>query len=136
MSPQLEAPQTFALTALRELAADALRPVASSDPDVVFTADALTPPAYMVGWDEPWLTPDGTSRHQARLLILAVSGRADPPVAVETLEAMVERAVTCLKATGYPFGLARVGAPRVFVISKLSYLGARIVVEPRVTLNP
>ena len=125
------------LAGLRERAAWLLRPVEDTDPAVIFTADAVTPPSLMVGWDEPWLEPDGNCRFTARLLIIAVAGRLVPETDIATLESMVAYVATRLRADrDYQWGLPTVGAPRILLIAKLNYLGSRVVYTPRVTLQP
>jgi len=124
------------LAALRERAAWLLRPLDDDDPAVTFTADAVTPPTLMVGWDEPWLQPDGMCRFTARLLIIAVAGRLVPETDIATLEQLVGYTANRLQADrDYQWGLPTVGAPRILLIAKLNYLGARVVYQPRVVLT-
>ena len=58
----------------------ALQPAGPDDPDVLPDyADAVSPPALMVLWGDPWLTPEtfGTCSWVARAQILAMAWRID-----------------------------------------------------------
>ena len=122
------------VTDLRDLAAEALAPVDDTDPTVlVDVVDSLTPPALMLIWGDPWLSP-GTGQRPAmgpclwtaRLQVLAVAGRLEPGPGIRTLEQLVGYIVDRLKADAYTWPLEAVTGPRVFDLGGLPYLGARV----------
>jgi hypothetical protein len=127
------ATQLVDLTALRDALGAVLAPVNEDDPPVlVDVVDALTPPALMLIWGDPWLEP-GTGRPTmgpciwtARLQVLAVASRLEPGPGIRTLESLVTQVVERTKADVYTWKLDGVSGPRVFDIAGLSYLGARV----------
>jgi hypothetical protein len=127
---------------LRDLAAEALAPVNDTDPTVlVDVVDSLTPPALMLIWGDPWLSP-GTGQRPAmgpclwtaRLQVLAVAGRLEPGPGIRTLEQLVGYVVDRLKADAYTWPLEAVTGPRVFDLGGLPYLGARVTYVVPITV--
>jgi len=122
------------LVDVRQAAAVVLAPVADSDPDVIVNVvDSLTPPAYMLVWNDPWLEVGvgaptmGPCVWTAHLQVLCVAGRLEPGPGVETLEQMVSVALAAFRAdTSYPWPPGDVSGPRVFNIAGLDYLATRI----------
>ena len=86
--------------------------------------DSLDPPAFVVGWADPWTVPATHGMDTARLEIIAVVGRIDAEPAVATLELMVESALAGLAVAGFR---ASTVPPGPFEIGGLAYLAARIV---------
>lgn len=107
-----------------------LAPVADTDPEVlVDLVDALEPPALMIGWAEPWLTPDTACIQTGRLIVRAVAGRLVPGAGVAMLEELVAYTLGRLAAAAEPWPLESVGSPRVFTIANINYLAANITVR-------
>jgi hypothetical protein len=127
---------TLALGEIRVMAAAALEPQTDTDPVVlVDVVDALTPPALMLLWDDPWLQPGagaagpvmGPCVWTARLLILCVAGRLEPGPGIATLEDLVAYVVDRLRDDpAYTWPVASALAPRIFDIGGVPYLGARV----------
>lgn len=123
-----------ALVDYRAKLAAVLAPVVDDDPTVlVDLVDALDPPALMIGWAEPWLTPDTGCWYTGRLVITAVAGRLVPGAGVETLEQLVTSTLARLEASGEPWPLDNVGGPRVFSVANINYLAARLTFRVRLT---
>lgn len=124
------------LDARAKLAA-VLAPVDDDDPVVlVDLVDALQPPALMLGWGEPWLTPQTACLRTGRLVISAVASRLVPGSGIETLEQLVESTLDRLKADGGAWPLDSVSGPRVFTIANINYLAARIVLRVPIQGGP
>jgi hypothetical protein len=124
---------TALLDARAKLAA-ALAPVDDGDPVVlVDLVDAITPPALMLGWAEPWMTPDTGCLYSGRIVVTAVSTRLVPGAGIATLEELVTYTINRLRTSGGAWPLESVGGPRVFVIAKTSYLAARLTFRVKVT---
>jgi hypothetical protein len=121
------------LDARAKLAA-ALAPLDDDDPTVlVDLVDAISPPALMLGWGEPWLTPDTACLRTGRLVITAVAGRLVPGAGVETLEQLVDYTLRRLATDTSPWPLDQVGGPRVFTIGNVNYLAARVTLRVPIT---
>jgi len=117
------------LDARSKLAA-ALAPIDDDDPDVlVDLVDSIEPPALMLGWGEPWLTPDTACLRTGRLVVTCVAGRLMPGEGVAMLEQLVEYVLGRLVADGGAWPLDSVSGPRVFTIANVSYLAARVVLR-------
>jgi hypothetical protein len=124
------------LDARSKLAA-ALAPLDDDDPTVlVDLVDALEPPALMLGWGEPWLTPDTACWRTGRLVVTCVAGRLVPGAGVETLEQLVDYTLGRLGADPAPWPLDAVGSPRVFTIGNVNYLAARLTLRVPITGGP
>lgn len=121
------------LDARTKLAA-ALAPLSESDPDVlVDLMDAIEPPALMLGWGEPWLTPSTACLREGRMVVTCVASRLVPGAGIETLEGLVDYTLARLLASGDPWPLDNVGAPRVFQVANINFLAARIVLRVPIT---
>lgn len=122
------------LEALRPAAAEVLAAVADTDP-VVFTdvVDSLTPPALMLGWDDPWLTPGvgvatmGPCLWTARLQVTCVAGRLEPGSGIDVLEQLVSLVIARMRSDAYRWPLDRVSAPLQRDLAGVSYLVADVV---------
>jgi hypothetical protein len=123
------------LVDVRQAAADVLEPMSDADPPVIVNVvDSLTPPAYMLVWNDPWLevgvagTPTmGPCIWTAHLQVLCVASRLEPGPGVETLEQMVSTALDRFRsASNYSWPPGDVSGPRVFNIAGLDYLATRI----------
>ena len=124
------------LDARAKLAA-VLAPVDDDDPTVLVNlVDAIQPPALMLGWGEPWLTPDTACLRTGRLVISCVAGRLVPGAGVEVLEQLVDSTLTRLGADGGPWPLDGVSGPRVFTIGNINYLAARITLRVPIQGGP
>jgi len=128
---------TALLDARAKLAA-ALAPVDDTDPAVlVDLVDSIEPPALMIGWGEPWLTPDTSCLRTGRLVITAVAGRLVPGAGIEMLEQLVTYTLGRLTEAGagaWPLDPATgISGPRVFTVGGIQYLACRITVRTPVT---
>jgi hypothetical protein len=124
------------LDARAKLAA-VLAPVDDDDPDVLVNlVDSIEPPALMLGWGEPWLTPDTVCLRTGRLVVICVAGRLMPGDGVETLEQLVEYTLNRLATAGGPWPLDNVSGPRVFPVAKTNYLAARITLRVPIQGGP
>lgn len=92
--------------------------------------DAVTPPAYMLVWSDPWLYPAAACHHHARLAVVCIAARIDPDPGIATLEEMVEAALMHLQAARIP--APEVGAPGPFPIGGVPYLAARLTITTTV----
>jgi len=114
----------------REKLAAALAPIEDTDPSVLLSlVDALEPPALMLGWGEPWLTPDTVCFQTGRMVVTAVAGRLEPGAGIETLEQLIVYTLARLRADAGAWPLDAVSGPRLFVVGKTNYLAARITLR-------
>ena len=124
------------LDARAKLAA-ALAPLDDADPTVlVDLVDSIEPPALMLGWGEPWLTPDTVCLRTGRLVVTAVAGRLMPGAGVETLEQLVDYTLGRLTTDGGAWPLDSVSGPRVFTIGNVNYLAARLTLRVPIQGGP
>ena len=117
------------LTEVRPRAAAALAPASDDDPEVHSeVVDSLTPPALVLVWDDPWLTPSsfGPGLFDAQLTVLAVASRVMPGPGVSRLEELISYTITRLRDDDYQWPQASSQAPRIFEIGGLPFLGARV----------
>jgi hypothetical protein len=125
---------TLELADIRDAAGVVLAPETDTDPPVlVDVVDSLTPPALMLIWDDPWIEPGvvgaptmGPCLLNARLVVMCIAARLEPGAGVRTLEQLVAYAIERMKADTYTWRLNAVGAPRIYPIGNVDYLGARI----------
>lgn len=115
------------LTELRTTIAGALETV---DPDwTVHPApvDAAQPPAFMLSWAEPWLTPASWCQSYAAVDVIAIAARLEPDAQYETLEAMVAGAYGALAVVDLtPVGTS---TPAPMELAQVTYLTARMHVR-------
>lgn len=124
------------LDARAKLAA-VLAPVDDTDPSVlVDLVDALEPPALMLGWGEPWLSPQTACLRTGRIVVTCVAGRLVPGAGIESLEMLVEHTLDRLGRDGSPWPLDNVSGPRAFTIGKIVYLAARVTLRVPITGGP
>ena len=122
------------LDLLRPAAADVLAPIEDTDP-YVFTdvVDSLTPPALVLGWDDPWLEPGvglttmGPCLWTARLQVTCVAGRLEPGAGVDELERLVAYVIRRLRDDVIRWPLDRVSAPFQRDLAGVTYLAADVV---------
>jgi hypothetical protein len=127
---------TSLLDARAKLAA-ALAPLDDDDPEVlVDLVDSLEPPALMLGWGEPWLTPDTACLRTGRLVVTCVAGRLVPGAGVEMLEQLVAYTFGRLGVDASPWPLDGLSAPRVFTIGNVNYLAARLTLRVPIQGGP
>lgn len=109
-----------------------LAPLADDDPSVLVSlVDAITPPALMIGWADPWLDQSevvGGCRLTGHLLVTAVAARMSPGDGIGVLEDLVQYVRDRLRADPVPWQLESISGPRVFVMAKTNYLAVRISV--------
>lgn len=108
---------------------DALDPDWTVHPSAV---DALSPPAFVLGWADPWTEPSTHCVEVARLEIVLVVGRIDPDPGIETLELMVEASTAALTAAGFR---PMTTAPGPIEVGGIRYLGARQTVARNVAFT-
>lgn len=123
------------LSEVRARAATALAPASDEDADVLFDyPDAVTPPALVLTWDEPWLQAETFGRlYEARFAVLCVVARVEP--AIGPLEELVGFVVSRMVDDAYSWPVALVQAPRWIEFGGVKLLGARIVYRVQVTTN-
>jgi hypothetical protein len=128
------------LTQARVAAASALAPQTETDPPVlVDVVDAVTPPALMLEWNDPWLTATsiagGLGTLQATLNVICFAGRLEPGPGVQTLEQLVDLVLSRFQADAYTWPLTASQAPRRFDINGIALLGVRLSFTIPVTVN-
>jgi hypothetical protein len=125
------------ITAIRAQAAAALAPVTADDPEVhVDIVDSLTPPALLLLWADPWVTPRTVSGrgYDAQFEVLCVAGRVEPGPGMAKLEQLVSYTIDRLQADTYSWPPLTMYAPRRFDIGGITYLGARMIFRVPVTV--
>ena len=128
------------LTEVRGAAAAALAPQTEDDPPVLVNlVDAVTPPALMLEWADPWLviqTVTGAGGlFQATLNVVCFAGRLEPGPGVDMLEALVELVLLRLHADTNAWALSAAQAPRQFVINGVPLLGLRLSFQTPVSIG-
>lgn len=126
------------MAGVRAKAAAALAPTPDDDLSVFDNVvDALVPPALVLTWDDPWLTPKVVASciWDARFSVIAVAGRVEPDPGIATLETLIEYVVTRLRADDYTWPVATVQEPREFRLSGIAYLGARLTYAIQVSVG-
>lgn len=131
------------LSEVRAQMASALAPTDDGDPEVIADiVDAVTPPALLLLWGDPWLDPktvgmsnNGHGYWEARLEVLCIAARIEPGPGVAKLEELAAYVITRLNEdTNNVWPRDTFFAPRDFVINGIHYLGARLVYRVPVTL--
>lgn len=125
----------LALVDVRPKLLAVLAPIADDDPNVVDVVDSISPPTYMIGWGQPWLTPMtvGGCNWSTRIIVLSVAGRIDPTSGMDRLENMVTSALARLSGDADRWPVEAVNVPERVEIGGVSYLAARITLTPVVT---
>lgn len=126
----------LALTDVRARAAAALEPVEDTDPAVIAEiVDAVDPPALMLSYEDPWITPMGVGcLYECRLEVICVGARVEPGPGILQLEQLVVYALARMAQDAYSWALQSIQAPRIFTIGGVPLLAARIVYSVRVSL--
>ena len=109
---------------------------ASIDPAVLISlADALEPPALMLGWGDPMLRGEPSDCFvTGRLLVTAVAARLVPGEGVGILEQLVAYTLgRTANDTGDNWELVDVSGPRDYFIAKTHYLASRIIFNVTIT---
>ena len=124
------------LTGLREHAAQALAPRDETEPPVLHApVDAISPPALMLAWEDPWLTFRSACLYEARLAVVCFVGRVEPDAGVAELEGLVGYVTDRLRADSYPWPHDSTRAPRQFEVGGVPLLSARIVYRSPVAIG-
>ena len=119
---------------------DALAPRDEDDPVVLVNlVDAITPPALMLEWADPWLTSatvaGGLGILTATLNVVCFAGRLEPGPGVTMLESLVSLVLTRLAADVNPWPLTGAQAPRRFEIAGVALLGVRLSFQIPVSIG-
>jgi len=121
------------LTDARSKLAALLAPVDNGDPAVLDSlVDAITPPALMLNWNDPWLDSDGTvgrCEYVGHLAVTAVAGRLMPGDGIAKLEELVEYVTARVETEKATWVIEQVTGPRVFLMARTNYLACRIIVR-------
>ena len=120
------------LADLRERVAGVLVPLNADWIVHAGPVDAISPPAFVVVWPDPWLATTTACFYRARVQIICAAARLDPAPGYEQLEAMLAAALPALAGGGWP--LEQVGGALPFECGGLHYQAARITVTENVTL--
>lgn len=121
---------TGPLGLFRELVAAVLAPINEEWAVYPTLVDAVSAPAYVLVWADPWTVPATHCRETARLDVVCIAGRIDPDPGIETLEFMVADALAAFSSAGIPHG--ETTAPRQTSFGGVAYLAARIQVSQTV----
>lgn len=129
------------LSTVRARAAAALAPESDTDPTVhADLVDAVTPPALLLFWADPWLNAKtmgmggGRGLWDAWLEVLCVVGRVDASPGLDSLEELVAFVLQRMVDDDYTWPPETFYAPREFRIGGVTYLGARMVFRVPVTI--
>ncbi|HKE67428.1 MAG TPA: hypothetical protein VKB59_22710, partial [Micromonosporaceae bacterium] len=95
--------------------------------------DAISPPAFVCTWADPWLVPLAVCSYTARLAVICAAARLDPEPGYEQLEQMIAAALPALQAAGIPFVQLAGVAP--FECGALQYQAARLICASPITLD-
>jgi hypothetical protein len=128
------------LTQVRVAAASVLAPQADTDPPVLADlVDAITPPALMLEWNDPWITANTVAGriggYTATLNVIAFAGRLEPGPGVGVLEGLVILVLTRFQADAYTWPLSQAQAPRRFDIGGAPLLGVRLTFDIPVSIQ-
>jgi hypothetical protein len=125
----------LALQDVRARMAAALAPVADGDPPVWQPSDSLDPPALMLLYDDPWLTPLTMGcLYECRLEVRCVASRLEPEPGFDMLDALAVYALTRIDQDAYPWTLVTASAARVFRLADIPLLFSSLVYRVRVSL--
>lgn len=115
------------MSALGDLRARVASVLAPLDEDWQVNAgpvDAIVPPAFIIVFADPLLTPVAACSFTARLAVICAAARIEPTPGYEQLEAMLDAALPALTGAGLP--IVQVGAAFPYEHGGLSYQAARI----------
>lgn len=113
------------LTLIREEYATMAGAVLANDVTVVDNLpDSITPPAVLVAWGDPWLTPTSFCAFTASVEILVVAQRIEPGGQYGVIEQMVSDLASHLRASGK--SVRDVAAPYPLQLGGVDYLAASI----------
>jgi len=121
----------LALNQVRAAMAAALAPRTESDPPVLLDlVEAVTPPALMLEWNDPWITSQtvagGRGGMLATLNVICFAGRVEPGPGVDALEQLVMYVLGRLRDDDtYTWPLTASQAPRRFDMGGMPLLGVR-----------
>ena len=122
---------------LRDRVGDALDTVCVANPDwsvLRLPVDSLAPPAYMLGWSDPWVSGQATfCRYDVALDVRCIAARIEPDPGIELLEEMIEAAAVALDQARLPVRF--VLPPRPFPIGGVTYQAALLTVTATVQLT-
>lgn len=129
------------LAEVRGRVAEVLAPATDEDPAVLMDiVDALSPPAILLLWTDPWLEAktvgarNGSGYWDARLEVLCVASRIEPGPGMTKLEELVGYVIARFQADAYSWPPEALYAPRRFDIGNIPYLGARLTFRVPVTV--
>ncbi len=126
-----------AYSQLRYAIAAALEGETPSPPEAVVlpdVPDAVSPPAYLIVWGNPWLEPATYCAHVARVDVICVAGRMDPAPGIDMIEQMISTAIIRLREARFPEVIVQ--PPARFDIGGVAYLAARLSLETRLQVQP
>lgn len=119
----------------RSKLAAVLAPVEDNDPNVSASfLDSVDPPALIIGWDDPMLTPNTSCIDTGTLVVLAIASRINVADGQDQLDELVAYTLKRLRADGQ-WRYAQATAHRAFEIAKTMYLGSRITIPIVVTIE-
>jgi hypothetical protein len=95
--------------------------------------DSVTPPAFLLEWADPWTEPSTPCFETARLEIVCIAARIEPASGIETLERMVETAISGLARAGIAHG--ETSAPRELEYAGVPCLACRIQTETKIPIG-
>jgi hypothetical protein len=118
------------LLEVRDKLGAVLAPIDDDDPNVLTSlVDAIEPPALMLGWNEPWLEPEGMCFNTGHVVVTCVAARLSPGEGIAKLEELVAYTLRRLRTDTESWALTNVSGPRVFLIAKTNYLACRIALR-------
>lgn len=128
------------LAGVRAAAAAALAPVVDTDPEVLpMWADAVSPPALMLGWWDPWLevrsVAGGFGLYEAILNVQCVASRVDPGAGFEDLESLVAYVISRLAADPHSWALEAATTPRQWDSGGIPLLGADLAFRVPISMQ-
>jgi hypothetical protein len=131
------------LTEVRAAAGAALAPQLDTDPNVYEDlVDAIDPPALLLLYADPWLARrvvggkamGGTGYWDTWLEVICCAGRADPAPSLGVCEELVAYVLSRFTDDARDWPVETFYAPRNFLISGITYLGARMIFRVPVTV--
>lgn len=113
------------LTLMRtEVATVAAAAVADDVTVIDSLPDSITPPAVLVAWGDPWLTPGSFCEWIATLEVLVVAARIEPGGQYERIEGLVTDLVSAFKDSQIP--IRDITSPYPLQLGGVDYLSASI----------